>query len=401
MSNSYEYAQLFNTMIDDLLIQGLTSGWMTGNATGLRYTGGNTVQIPRVSTTGLGDYTRDGGASSYAAGSVTQVFDPYVFTMDRSAQFTLDAMDNDETAFVVNSSSIIADFNRRNVIPEVDSYRYSTVFDYANLNTKLTSYTPAKATIYSQLKSDLANIEDIVGPGAELIITMSVPALNILEQSTELSRELSSDDLTAGQTSEGKDISVKVKSIDGHPIVKVSSARMKSLYSFTTGFAADANALDVNWLITARNVPIAAVKRDNLKMFDPGTNQQSDGWLMQYRQYHDLWITSEGVSGIWANYTPATAPALSITVAGGSASGTTKFTATAGAGNTLAYKLTAAADTATDLSYGIVVGGTTAYTSGADITATAGQFLNAVEVDSEGKIVKAVVYELQAGDITA
>lgn len=92
----------------------------------------------------------------------------------------------------------------------------------------------------------------------------------------------------------------------------------------------------------------------------------------------------------------AAAAALTATVAAGSATGTTKFTATAGAGDTLAYRLTNAALTANANEYpGIMTG----YTSGADIAATAGQYLNMYELNAYGRIVKFVSELLEAGDI--
>lgn len=93
------------------------------------------------------------------------------------------------------------------------------------------------------------------------------------------------------------------------------------------------------------------------------------------------------------------APDLSITVSAGSVTGTTSFTATPDSGNTLAYKLSSSAlDTQYLNSY---LDGATAYTSGANIVATAGQFLTSFELDANGRIAKANSYELQALDIAS
>lgn len=92
------------------------------------------------------------------------------------------------------------------------------------------------------------------------------------------------------------------------------------------------------------------------------------------------------------------APTLAVTVAAGAASGTTSATATAGAGNSLKYALSTTAPAVPNL--GSVAPGT-AYTSGADITATAGQYLAIYEVDANGKVVGFYSIQLTAGDIKA
>lgn len=92
------------------------------------------------------------------------------------------------------------------------------------------------------------------------------------------------------------------------------------------------------------------------------------------------------------------ADALTATVAGGSAAGTTSFTATPTGDNTLAYKLGSESIGAVyDGQYAI---GLTFYTSGDDITASVGQFLAMYELDEYGRVDKFLEEELEAGDIT-
>ena len=94
---------------------------------------------------------------------------------------------------------------------------------------------------------------------------------------------------------------------------------------------------------------------------------------------------------------PTSAPALTATIATGSVVGTTKFTATADPmTNTFAYKLTSSARTANLYAHSV---GLIPYTSGADIPAVAGQYLNMYELDSGGRIAKFATHALVTGDI--
>lgn len=61
---------------------------------------------------------------------------------------------------------------------------------------------------------------------------------------------------------------------------------------------AAADAKDINWIITVRQVPIAVSKTDVTRIFDPMTNQNANAWKIDYRKYHDLWITDNGMEGV-------------------------------------------------------------------------------------------------------
>jgi hypothetical protein len=95
----------------------------------------------------------------------------------------------------------------------------------------------------------------------------------------------------------------------------------------------------------------------------------------------------------------AAATALTATVGVGAAVGTTEFTATAGSGNHLAYKLLAA--TQGSVYGGSYVENVVGYTSASDIPAVAGQFLCMYEVSPFGRVVKYLEETLIAGDIKA
>lgn len=99
-------------------------------------------------------------------------------------------------------------------------------------------------------------------------------------------------------------------------------------------------------------------------------------------------------------YTPqAVAPELTTTIAVGSVIGTTKATATAEVGNVLRYNLTGAS-VGTQYANQYVDGGIS-YTSGSNIVAIAGQFLQVYEVSAFGRLVKFLEHELVSGDIAS
>ena len=82
-------------------------------------------------------------------------------TQDRGIQFLLDRIDVDESGFIANASAAMSTFQSENVIPEVDAYRYSTLYKYISEAGNSKEYSPAASTILSQVKNDITAIQDI------------------------------------------------------------------------------------------------------------------------------------------------------------------------------------------------------------------------------------------------
>ncbi len=292
--NTIENRVLFTEACDRQIIEGATSGWMEENAKQISYNGGDTVKIPILSTTGLGDYDR---AAGYPRGGVSVKYETKIMSMDRGTSFFLDRIGVDESGFIAAASAAAAQFQRENVIPEVDSYRYSKIFQLADEKGFSKSYSPAASTIFGQLNDDITAIRDGGAGSAELVIIMPYTVADILSSSDKLSRFI---DVTAFYQG---GICLDVKAFNGIPIITVPSDRMKTHYLFKSGvtefgFAPAGDARQINWIITPRSVPIAVSKTDGVYIYDPATTQGADAWKIEYRKFHDLWIMDEQLKAV-------------------------------------------------------------------------------------------------------
>lgn len=389
--NVLTYAELFQTALDTQMLQESTSGWMEANASQVRYNGGNKVKIPKIVMEGLGDYSRSAG---FDDGAVTIDWEEHTFDMDRGKEFNLDTQDYDETNWVAGAGMIMSEFQRTQVVPEVDAFRYSKIFSLVNLALKSAAYAPVVGTILGQLLDDIKGVQDVIGESVPLGIAISYTAANTLDQSDDIEKSVNVADFERGE------LKMKTKFLDGIPMFRIPAARFKSAYTFsaTNGFAASDTALTINWMILPLNSIIAIVKTDKVRIFEPGVNQSMDAWKIQYRKYHGLWIPTNKLAGCYVSYTtPTTVADLTATVAKGTAAGT-KFTATPATGNTLAYLLQAGE--ITDPIQNAIPTGLTAYTSGADIAAAvATNHLGMYELDAAGHVVRFLEKTLAAGDI--
>lgn len=302
MSNNLNYADVFQTELDKQLVEEATSGWMEPNAKLVKYSGGREVKIPSILMDGLGDYDRDTG---FVKGSVSLEWETHQLTQDRGRTFTLDAMDVDETNFTTTAGVVLGEFQRTQVIPEVDAYRYSAIASKAiNAGKATGDYSPAETNILSRLLADIAAVQDEVGEGVQLVITLPIPIANILTTSEKIQKRIDVIEFKQGE------VNLKIKALDGHALRPVPSARMKTEYIFydgsTTGqtqggFAPAATAKNINWLISTRNAPLAISKTDTPRVFDPNTNQAAHAWKIDYRKYHDLWIPKNKLAAVRAN----------------------------------------------------------------------------------------------------
>ena len=297
--NTLEYAKLFQNQLDVQVQQQATSGWMEANAGQVKYNGGNEIKIPDIVVQGLADYDRDTG---FVQGSVTYNYQTHTLTQDRGRTFQLDAMDVDETNFGTSAANVMSEFQRLKVIPEIDAYRYSKIAAKAIAGSKSEAYTLAEETILKKLYSHIFNLTDLGVDMSQLVITMSWVAYEVLTNNSTIQKKID-----AAQFAQGG-INLTVKSLEGIPLIPVSSDRMKTAFVFydgtTTGqtaggFVPDEAAKDLHWIISARNAPIGISKTDNVRIFDPMTNQKANAWKIDYRKYHDLLIPDNKAETIY------------------------------------------------------------------------------------------------------
>ena len=298
--NTLATAALFQQNLDLAAQQTLLTGWMDANAGQVIYNGGAEVKIPKMSLQGMGNYDRDNG---YNQGSITLEYETRKLTQDRGRKFHLDAMDVDETNFVATASNVMNEFQRMQVVPEIDAYRLSAIATQVITLDKMVEYgyTPAEATILRKIKTAIKKIRD-AGYNGELVIHATADVM--LELEMALAGKITSVTFSQGG------IDTTVPSIDKVPLIETPQNRMYSaitLYDGKTsgqeqgGYIKGASALDVNFLVIPRIAPIAVNKQDKMRIFDPDTNQKANAWQLDYRRFHDLWLKDNSVPLVFAN----------------------------------------------------------------------------------------------------
>lgn len=295
MSNAL--TQLFQTKVVPGLYQkyfaGLTSAWMENNAIGVDYHGGKYVEMCELDIDGLGNYDRNLG---YPGGNITGSKQRFELTMDRGREFKIDSADHDETGFLVTAAAAMVKFQDKWVIPEVDSYRYSKIYKEVSEKSAANVLPDAidATKITDQLADDIVQLRDVIGGSVPLVIIMSGNTQKYFGR--EFDRSLDYMNFIMGE------LHTKVKGLDGNPFMIIPSARLKTAYTYYDGvtpgqqqggFASATDAEDMKWMITPMTAPVAVGKIDKMRAFTPEEYQQADAWKVDYRLYHDLWMTQD------------------------------------------------------------------------------------------------------------
>ncbi len=280
MANTITLAEKFVPVIDGIYKKAsLTS--VLDAATKPDFSGVNTVKVMKVTTTGLGDYSKENG---YAQGNATLEWESLQLEEDRSAELSVDRMDNEETlgqAF----GMIMNEFIRVNVAPEVDAYRLAKYASASGIGKASGALADGDAVVKA-LRTASTTMDEAEVPAEDRYLFIT-PTLYGLVQDLD--------------TTKSKEV---LKRFAG--IVEVPQSRFYTGITLNSGadswgFAKGADAKNINFLAIAKSAVTQATKMALPKVFDPDTNQKKDAWLFQYRLYHGAFTYEQKGNGIYVH----------------------------------------------------------------------------------------------------
>lgn len=288
--NTVEAAKIFQTALDKKVEKQLTSAWMEVPSNFVQYDGGDEVKLPSIVVDGLGNYDRDGG---YTVGGVTLSWNTYKLTQDRGRAFLLDAMMVNETNFILTATNVMDEFQRTQVVPEIDAYRYSKLAAVAKSeNTTAKSYTKPDE-LYSAIKKDIAKLQDAGVDFGNIILTISAGALSTLEESEMAARRMNYTKLADGEVG-GRILKIGDVEVNVVPqnrlVTEIQVNDGKTSGQEKGGWAKSSTAKDINYIICPKDAPQAVTKQDIIRIFSPEQNQKANAWSIDYRRFHDLWV---------------------------------------------------------------------------------------------------------------
>ena len=243
----------------------------------------NEIIIPRIDMDGLADYDRNSG---YVQGSVNLTHQTVQFNYDRGRSFTVDVMDNEETAGIA-FGRLAAEFLRTRVVPELDAFRFAQLAGTAGIGTASAALADGAAVI-AALRAATTALDEAEVPHEDrcLFITPTLYGL-VQDMDTTKSRE--------------------VLSRFGR-VVQVPQSRFYTaidLRDGTTsgeeagGYAMNADGKAINFMVVHKDAVMQYSKHTVNKVISPQENQMSDGWKFFYRSYGLEDVYENKVAGIY------------------------------------------------------------------------------------------------------
>lgn len=242
--------------------------------------------IPKISMDGLADYSRSNG---YVQGDVTITYETKSCNYDRGRKFSVDAMDNEETAGIA-FGKLASEFIRTKVVPEMDAFRFAK---YASATGILSAAeaTPTAGTAVLTALQTAVNAQDEAEVNVDGKILYITPTLLTLAKNVDTTKSKAILDrfekiITVPQTRFYTAIDMK----DG-----TSSNETAGGYAGATG------GYKINFMIINRDSVIQFGKHTVNKVVSPEENQTDDGYMFFYRAYSIAETYENKVKGIYLN----------------------------------------------------------------------------------------------------
>jgi hypothetical protein len=249
----------------------------------------NELIIPKIDMSGLADYDR---ANGYTAGDVTFTNETVQCNFDRGRMFTVDNVDNMDTAQMA-FGKLGSEFLRTKVVPELDAFRiakYCELAGSAQITARTTAYADGEAVRKAiAAKYDAMTNAEVPQETRVLFITSTLLGM-LRDMDTTKSRELLAKFAEVKEIPQGR-FYTAIKQNDG----KTSGETAGGYTKASTGY-------DLDFLIVEKSAVIQFEKHVAPKIVTPDQNQDADAWKYGYRNVGIAEVYENKVSGIAGVY---------------------------------------------------------------------------------------------------
>lgn len=297
MANSITTFKKYIDLIDDVYKENAKTAILDGDNS-LVQAGSNAheIVIPKISMDGLGDYSRNGG---YVDGDVTVTNETVEFNYDRGRAFTVDAMDNEETAGVA-FGKLAGEFIRVKVVPELDAFRFAKYAGISGISKVAVGATLSTgADVIAALRAGTTKMDEDEVPAEDrhLFLTPTLYGL-VQDMDTTKSREVMSRfaDITLVPQSR---FYTAITLYDGKTD---TSSQDSGVNQKPGGFVKASAAKDINFMIIHKPAILQYTKHTVTKVITPEENQTADAWKFPYRAYGLADVYENKVAGIYLHH---------------------------------------------------------------------------------------------------
>lgn len=341
MANQIAKFKKYVALLDEVYMNESKTAVLESDAT-LAQAGANAneIIIPKLDMDGLGDYDRNSG---YVSGDVTMTNETVQFNYDRGRKFSIDNMDNEETAGLA-FGKLAAEFIRTKVAPEQDAFRFAKYANEAGTKAKETLATGAEVLTALQRATAAMDDDEVPTENRHLFITSALltaaqnvdtnKSRDILDAFASITKVPTArfmtlvgllDGKTSGETKGGfAKVATKYQLTSDVALVsgktyytRSGSGTSGSPYVYTAVASPDVSDIatyyevktdgshTLNFIIAEKSAVMQFTKHRVDKAIPPEDNPDADAWIFNFREYGLADVYENKTAGIYASYNGA------------------------------------------------------------------------------------------------
>lgn len=244
----------------------------------------NELVIPKISMDGLADYSRNGG---YVGGDVTLTNETVACNFDRGRMFTVDNLDNAESAGIA-FGRLSGEFIRTKVVPELDAFRFATYAGTSGISTATAAALATGANALAAIAYAFDNMTDDEVPTEQRYLYATPTILGLIR------------DLDTTKSKKVMEQFAKIVSVPQSRFFTAITQNDGTTQGQTAGgFAKGATGKDINFMIIHKPAVIQYQKHVAPKVITPEQNQDADAWKFGYRNVGIADVYDNKVAGIY------------------------------------------------------------------------------------------------------
>ncbi|WP_304508926.1 hypothetical protein [Anaerotignum sp.] len=288
MANSIVLAKNYTNLLDEVYKNASVTADLISDGSMMRAgANANEILYPQISTTGLGDYTRNSG---YTTGAVNVSWKTATFNYDRGTKISVDTMDDQET-FNIAFGQASASLQREKVAPEADAFTFATLAGITGISTATAAtYADAEAFLAALIVAKNKMDEDEVPEENRLLYATPTLMNSVMALDTTKSREILAA-FTTKKTVPQSRFYTDIDLLDGSTAGEEAGHYQKS-----------ATGKDINFMIIHKPAIIKFDKHVVGNVIDPASNPDADSYIVKYRKYGIVDVYANKVAGIYLSH---------------------------------------------------------------------------------------------------
>lgn len=297
MNNTIALAKQFVPLLDETYQLSSLTAILDGQSELARQgANANELIIPMMAMQGLGDYSRNSG---YVEGDVTLTNETVTCNFDRGRMFTVDTMDDLETAGIA-FGRLAGEFIRTKVVPELDAFRLSSYASAAGVSKATGTLATGEAAV-AAIRAAVTKMDEDEVPLTEryLYITPTLHGL-ISDMDTTKSREVLARFAAVVDVPQTR-FYTKIAQKSGKVIAGGTDEAPTSTDETAGGYAKASEGKDINFMVIHKPAVIQFQKHVAPKIITPQGNPDADAYKFGYHNVGVAKVYQNKAAGVYVH----------------------------------------------------------------------------------------------------